>query len=469
MDAGEAVDSASCLPISVAVASTPSLILPSPSSNSSPHQSASSPQNLLSFQTTSSPLVPRACSSSHSHLPAHHQVLTPSSKTLILPETPHAPHSPRSPAPSPPSSSPLSSRDPEDRFLPVHLTPSSPTLLADVHFLLTSLYYPFLSPPLSPSASSLALTPVTGGITNTLYRASLHPPLPASPVLIRVFGPSTEQVIDRLTEAVLVVALSKARFGVRLLGHFSNGRLEQWLDARALQWHEMPAMAAAIGAKIGELHRQDLSAVVATERSPLYTTLVGWMKAARAVEFPEDAEKAALLSALDVGFWQAELDLVLALLASSSLGHGPLVFAHNDLLAGNILVQSARPSLYLVDFEYASYNFAAFDIANHFLECCGFDCRWDCYPSREQRAEWLSAYLREVGRGGEDVEEWDERVRGFLVLSHLWWGIWAVLQAKHSTIDFDYLGYSLLRKEGYLRMKDDSIAVLKKYQVGGAT
>jgi thiamine kinase-like enzyme len=41
-------------------------------------------------------------------------------------------------------------------------------------------------------------------------------------------------------------------------------------------------------------------------------------------------------------------------------------FSHNDLLANNILVQENR--VVFIDYEYSSYNYQAFDIANFFNE-----------------------------------------------------------------------------------------------------
>lgn len=37
--------------------------------------------------------------------------------------------------------------------------------------------------------------------------------------------------------------------------------------------------------------------------------------------------------------------------------------------------------------------------------------------------------------------------------SHLLWGTWGIVQAKHSTIDFDYLQYSQSRFDGYYHQK----------------
>ena len=49
-----------------------------------------------------------------------------------------------------------------------------------------------------------------------------------------------------------------------------------------------------------------------------------------------------------------------------------MVFCHNDVQAGNILVRhepgNADERLMLIDFEYCGYNYRAFDIANHFSE-----------------------------------------------------------------------------------------------------
>lgn len=50
----------------------------------------------------------------------------------------------------------------------------------------------------------------------------------------------------------------------------------------------------------------------------------------------------------------------------------PVVFCHNDLQEGNILLKenesSGCHSLCLIDYEYCAYNYRGFDIANHFIE-----------------------------------------------------------------------------------------------------
>ena len=55
-----------------------------------------------------------------------------------------------------------------------------------------------------------------------------------------------------------------------------------------------------------------------------------------------------------------------------------LAFCHNDLLSGNVLLtgealedtdaSNGNDGAIIIDYEYASYNYRAFDIANHFCK-----------------------------------------------------------------------------------------------------
>ena len=40
-------------------------------------------------------------------------------------------------------------------------------------------------------------------------------------------------------------------------------------------------------------------------------------------------------------------------------------------------------------------------------------------------------------------------VNAFAVMAHAFWGTWALIQARHSPIDFDFLTYSKDRFGGY--------------------
>lgn len=70
-----------------------------------------------------------------------------------------------------------------------------------------------------------------------------------------------------------------------------------------------------------------------------------------------------------------------------------------------------------------------------------------------------------MGRGGRAAPLSDHQLEKlcaeadvFALASHLYWGIWAVVQARYSPIDFDYMGYHGLRYGEYLRRKEEFMA-----------
>lgn len=166
----------------------------------------------------------------------------------------------------------------------------------------------------------------------------------------------------------------------------------------------------------------------------------------------------------------------------SSIG-SPLVFCHNDLLLKNIVYNEKNADVRFIDFEYADINYQAFDIANHFCEFAGVtDFQPELYPSKEFQLEWLKNYLIEWDLltkyqdksdcNGEATREngcdsWFQlrvnnlyrQVNKFSLMSHLLWGIWAILQARHSSIQFDYHGFARARLNEYFKNKDRILTI----------
>lgn len=172
----------------------------------------------------------------------------------------------------------------------------------------------------------------------------------------------------------------------------------------------------------------------------------------------------------------------------------PVVFSHNDLLYGNIIYDDekgevaqkmviARDDIWLrdteeaafIDYEYGSYAFRGFDLGNHFNEFAGFECDYSRYPTKDFQMQWFDWYLTEYNGGmgeyhkGGAVRKLTNRmsveptqaekdhlykeVEGFSLASHFYWGLWALIQAKVSDIDFDYMSYAVLRFDEYERRK----------------
>lgn len=141
------------------------------------------------------------------------------------------------------------------------------------------------------------------------------------------------------------------------------------------------------------------------------------------------------------------------------------MFAHNDLLLGNVIYTAEQERVTFIDYEYADYNYAAFDIGNHFTEFPGIDgADFSLYPNREFQLKWLQVYL-EAWLGSKDrvteheLEKLFVQVNQFALASHFLWHVWGLIQAEYSTIDFDFLAFASLRHKEYVRRKEEFLAL----------
>ncbi|XP_048467767.1 ethanolamine kinase 1-like [Rhincodon typus] len=148
--------------------------------------------------------------------------------------------------------------------------------------------------------------------------------------------------------------------------------------------------------------------------------------------------------------------------------NSPTVLCHNDLLCKNIIYNEKEGWVKFIDYEYSSYNYQAFDIGNHFNEFAGVnEVDYSLYPDQSLQFQWLRTYLEAckqfTKKGGEvtdnEVQLLYVQVNKFSLASHFFWGFWALIQAKYSTIDFDFLGYSVLRFNQYFKMKPQVIVL----------
>lgn len=129
----------------------------------------------------------------------------------------------------------------------------------------------------------------------------------------------------------------------------------------------------------------------------------------------------------------------------------------------------------LVDFEYASPNPAAFDIANHFVEwttdyTAANPERLDPtrYPSKQERRNFYTAYLKQSSLSAPapaieqrvtdaEVRKLDRQVQVWSPASHAMWGIWSLIHArpdiesKNLAPEFNYVTYACNRLEAFRR------------------
>lgn len=73
----------------------------------------------------------------------------------------------------------------------------------------------------------VTVTRISGALTNSIYKIE-SPSLPS--LLLRVYGKNVDNIIDRDSELEILIKLSAKNIGPKLLGIFSNGRFEQFLE-----------------------------------------------------------------------------------------------------------------------------------------------------------------------------------------------------------------------------------------------
>lgn len=225
-------------------------------------------------------------------------------------------------------------------------------------------------------SGEVSLTPIGGGITNHVFKATCSEISPS--ILVRVFGENTDLAVDRVQDAKSSKLLSDFGFGPRLYGAFQNGRLEEFLEGAAtLAPSDMAAiepgcdLVGAIASELGRLHCLPVTGV----RQPImWNRLADFLRLARDPSFssadgPASSPAAAKVASIDLNRAENDIKWVknaierassAALAARGDLqdSHGSgksnrncatraqaraweiagrIVFAHNDLLSGNIL------------------------------------------------------------------------------------------------------------------------------------
>lgn len=105
---------------------------------------------------------------------------------------------------------------------------------------------------------SYSIKPLTGGLTNVLYRAT--PSDSSEEFVVRFFGDGTEVFIDRSVENNVFAKLSQVHLAPSFVGLFENGRVEGMLDSRNLSCEDMtnPVLIPYIARSIAVLHKQNV-------------------------------------------------------------------------------------------------------------------------------------------------------------------------------------------------------------------
>ena len=313
-------------------------------------------------------------------------------------------------------------------------------------------------------------------------------------ILLRAYGNNTDILIDRDREAQSHALLAERGLASPLLARFNNGLLYNFIQGRVCtpqdlvkediwrgiarrlaEWHGVPLPSSYFqkhetNGINGAYTNGQVESSNATSRKPtsnVWTVMQRWIDALPTSTKAEKLRKLQLQGELDRSRQELDVD--------DATGARGMVFGHCDLLSANVIVllnatlntsNSAGPeTVRFIDYEYATACPAAFDIANHFAEWGGYDCDYTMLPSRTVRKSFLEEYLgasSAIPVKEDIVEKLLRQVDDFRGIPGLYWGIWALIQATISQIDFNYASYAEVRLAEYFAWRGETDDIRKK-------
>ncbi|KAF3768579.1 kinase-like protein, partial [Cryphonectria parasitica EP155] len=299
------------------------------------------------------------------------------------------------------------------------------------------------------SGDDISVERLSGALTNAVYVVTPPENLSESTeqatkkkppkLLLRIYGPNVEHLIDRDNELMILKRLARKKIGPRLLGTFKNGRFEQYFNAAPLTPESLrePGTSKQIAKRMRELHdgvdlleeEKDEGPTVFknwdcwvdnVEKRTLYLDhLTSIEKLNTPVESTESWRTQGYVCGVEWPKFKAMVDKYRAFLVQSYGGpavlRNKLVFAHNDTQYGNILrvrpdderspllqPENVHKQLIVIDFEYASANTPGLEFANHFTEWAynyhdantSYACNAEgYYPNLEEQQRFIKAYV----------------------------------------------------------------------------
>lgn len=254
--------------------------------------------------------------------------------------------------------------------------------------------------------------PVEGGISNPNWRVEVEGA--AHAFFVKIPGVGTEMFIDRAAANQAGRRAHEAGVGARILHFFPDTGVE------ISEFVEGLRTSTNNDFLVPGVRRNAVHALKAFNDSPPLTLVKTTFDM-----IDEHFQQVLQLGGafpVDFGWINARYCEARAALEASGLDLAPCM---NDTLAGNFLLD-AEERVMLVDFEYASTNDRAAELALWFCEMCF---------SPEVEAEVIEEYY---GRVDASLLA---RIALFKALVDLKWSTWAMVQNRVSRLDFDFYKY----------------------------
>jgi thiamine kinase-like enzyme len=259
----------------------------------------------------------------------------------------------------------------------------------------------------------ISIQPLSGGLTNSNFKVIVD----GKSFFIRVPGADTELLaINRENEYRSSKSAEKAGVGPKVLFHLPeyNVMVLEFVEGITMSKDALnqPGMPTRMAQSIKRLHAGDrfLLDFNMFRLTEYYLRLCK----ERDIKIPDGyLERMTTVSRIE---------------QAMSINPLATVPCNNDLLGENYIDDGKQ--LWLIDYEYSGNNDPTFELGNTCQEMQFND---------EQIKEMCAAYF------GKADPAMIARMKLNMIMSDVGWGLWAAIQAKISTIDFDFWGWALER------------------------
>ncbi|WP_321822588.1 MULTISPECIES: choline kinase family protein [unclassified Burkholderia] len=265
------------------------------------------------------------------------------------------------------------------------------------------------------SGRSLSYERISAGITNLNWRIRLDDD--QSQYFMKLPGAGTEIFIDRIVAHEAAVKAATAGYAPRVV---------HYLEGQGIEVHEF--LEGYRSCNVGDLLDDNIRRNIVLaykaihETQTLSLTLTGFDQVEQRLALARQ-HGARLPRDMDHLLWHCSR----ARQAIEASGM-PLSACFNDSYVTNYMVD-AQQNVKLIDWEYASNNDPYWDLALFAFEI---------FSNADEMGELIEIH------DGRLTREAEARVTLYGGVVGIAWGIWAALQARISTIQFDYAKYSEL-------------------------
>ena len=255
----------------------------------------------------------------------------------------------------------------------------------------------------------VTISPLSGGLTNENYLVEDR----EAKYVVRIPGASTDLLaIDRRNELYNTRAAASTGIGPKVLEHLPG------LDVMVLEFIPGPTMSAktlqspVMAQRMAQSFKRLHSAPRFFKDFDMFRLIETYLRIVddHGVTIPSD--------------YRERLPVVAQIERAIRVGALPAVSCHNDLLCENFIDDGTW--LRIVDYELSGNNDPCFDLGNTAQEA-SFD-------------DALRAVLCEAYFGRLDEQQL-ARMNLFALMSDIGWTLWGAIQAKISTLDFDFVDY----------------------------